>query len=607
MQKSFGRWELEKEDVAKNVTATVDHLRHLAATRHEKESRFLRMYCPDPSGNTTNLIGYLRRDRPQFNLVKQGVDTQLAMVASQKFMPRYIITEGSFDLGRVARLRTRVLEGLVEDLKISAQMYMAALDAYTLGTGHLIGYLDPDTSEPVIERCLPGEVVVDPHSTVNGKATKAYRRRSISADVLCDLYPSIEDHLIRSSTKPTAKDKLLKDLPSDNTVDEVRVDEAWSLPVGDRPGRHVICTSKVILLDEEWKHSMLPVIPVYYQKRPLGYWGIGIAEIIQDEQARLDRILTRIDACQEIDATIFIMATNPQQKFQSETVPGAPARVFRATGGQPAQFHNFRGTSAHLTQEVEAIRERFLSLLGISQLQAENKKPAGITSAVGQRTFADLSQQRQRQISDNFKEAWQQVIELLEILCEERQNQPGEGYEVVARTTRGLVPLVRRVKWSDAHLPSEQYRLSLQLVSDTPRQVGSVIEQVQEWIQSGFSRRDFAQKQVLDNPSDDFQRRETADVDYACWMVEQVLDGNFDVQLDPYLKPEVAFDVFRTSYLPVKSDGAPEDVLNKLRELIRDAQSAIERKQGVPGPQDPTGNYAPPAGQQLPQMTPPAQ
>lgn len=602
----FGLWakkQTKGDELVRDVTQTLDHLRKLSLTRVEKEKRLMRLYCPDPSGHTVDLAAYLRRDRPEFNMIRQGVDTQLAqIVGAQKYMPRYTVVDGSWTLGRTARLRTRVLEGQTEDLHIAVEMYSAAMDAYVNSSpGHLVGYLD-EKDEPCVQRAHPGEILIDPRTTATceRKLPKGHRRRGVPLEWLMENYEGKASQ-IEASARTTERDREFMFLPRDNTLEEIRVDEVWSAGTQKKPGRHVICTSKALLVDEPWPYDV-PLVPVYYLKRQTGYIGMGLAELGQDEQVRLDRLLKRSADCDEIDSTIFIMAGSTQ-RFSAEPMQGAPARIIRTNAPQGTEFKKFNGTADHLKVEVDRIRERFLSLTGISQLDAEAKKPAGIVSEPGQRTFADLASKRQRQVNDNIRDAWQGVFEMLEQLNAHAQVKNG-GFSVAARTTRGLVPLANTVKWSEAEMKQEQYRLSMQLVSDVPYQVGSRIEAIQEWIQSGFTRRAFGQAQVMQGPNEDFQRRETADIDYSCWMVERVLDGDFTVQLDPHLIPEVAFDVFRTSYLPIKSDGAPEDVLNKLRALIQEALTAIEMKKGpTPGPVVPTaGNYAPPEGLQLPDM-----
>lgn len=605
--KKFGLWHsIEKgkdEDLVKDLWRYSDHLLKLAKPRLEREAKHLKLYNPDPSGNLTDFRAYLRREHPSFNMIRQAVDTMTAQVFTAKYMPRYVVTEGEFDLQRVARLRRRVLEGQVYDERVDALLRDAGNLAATLGTHHIHGFNDPVSHKPTLRLVEPGTYFVDPYTTVNGKATSGVLREARPLSEVKANYPDVPEHLLESSAKAQATDRALCFLPRDTTVEEIIVVEAYQAPVGKAKGRHVICTSKVLLLDEEWDEPV-PLVPVHYLKRQIGYWGIGLAEMGADEQARMERLLARIEQAHEIDSTIYVTATG-QQRFAGERISGVDVvRVLRYAGGGTPEFKVFRGTADHLSVEVDRIRERFLSVTGISAMAAENKKPAGITSAPGQRTFADLAKERYRVVAGNFQDAWRDTIELLERLNARAQKLTG-GYSISARTTRGAVPLVRTVKWSDAHLPAEQYRLSLQLVSDVPYSVGGRTEALQEWVQSGYSSRMYSQKQFLDSPDESLNQLETIQLDYVMWQVEQCLDDkDFVPVLDPRQHAPTVANVIAAVFLHIKSGGAPEDVLAKLMSLESAAHAAMG---GPPEPQAPAAPQVPgitqplgPPGQALP-------
>lgn len=606
--KAFGLWHrIEKgkdEDLVKDLWRYADHLARLAKPRLEREAKHLKLYNPDPSGNLTDFRSYLRRDHPSFNMIRQAVDTMTAQVFTQKYMPRYVVTEGEFDLQRVARLRRRVLEGQVYDKRVDALMRDAGNLAATLGTQHIHGTNDPVSHEPTLALTEPGTVFVDPYTTIDGKATMGVLRRARPLSELKARYPNVPAHMLESSAKATPKDRELCFLPRDTTVEELIVVEAYQAPIGEQKGRHVVCTSKALLLDEEWDEPV-PLVPVHYLKRQIGYWGIGLAEMGADEQARMERLLARVEQAHEIDSTIYLMATG-QQRFSGERVAGVDCvRVFRTAGGGSPEFKVFRGTADHLSVEVDRIRERFLAVTGISAMAAQNEKPAGVTSAVGQRTFADLTKERYRVVGGNFQDAWRDVIELLERLNARAQQKEG-GYSVSARTTRGAVPLVRTVKWGDAHMKPEQYRLSLQLVSDVPYMIGGRTEALQEWVGSGYSSRMFSQKQFLDSPDESLNQLETIQLDYVMWQVEQCLDDKEYVPvLDPRQHAPTVADVISRVFLHIKSGGAPEEVLTKLMALESSALAAMGTDKPVssapaapqaPGLTQPLG----PPGQALP-------
>lgn len=589
IENKFGRWwAADESDVHRDVTATVDHIRTLSRARYERDKKHMRLYCPDVSGNAGDFISLLKRDCPTFNLIAQGVDTMVAQVGATKYLPKYIVTAGSFDLQRTSRLRTKVLEGQVTDLGIAELLTQAFQDACIVGTGHLVGFLDPETKEPRIERALPGEIVVDPRDAIGAMPLSMYRRRAMSRETAEELAGTG----LKGAAGPSSVDHGALFLPKDSSVDEVWVTEAWHAPMGKQTGRHVICTSTQTILDEDWQ-GPIPVITVRFQQRQLGYWGLGIAEIGAEIQALVDRKIARNEESEHLGSTAWLI-TYKQAKVRFEKLSNAPMTHVQVDGppGYEPKVQVLSGKLGDLVEEVDRWRERFLSMTGISVMAAENKRPAGLDSAPAQRTYANLSSQRHQPVAERLKAAWKDTFELLEALNTRAQEEKGD-YSIAARTTRGLVPLVRTVRWSDAHLPKEQYRLSLQLVSDVPYSVAGRVQATEEWVASGFSSRPFAQAQSLETPSDDYQRLELADLDYVMWQVEEILDGR-DAELDPYQNANIAADVVRRVYLTVKSQGAPEDVMKKLRKFVDDALPPQ-----APQPTMPQGTFKPPAAEML--------
>lgn len=598
-KKSFGQWaKAPKEDLVRDVAATGDHLRKLARPRLERERKHMMLYNPDPSGELSmDFVQWLKREWPQFNLIKQGVDTMTAQIGTKRYMPRYLVNEGSFDLQRTARLRRRVLEGQVHDLRFAEVMRDAFKCAASRGHEHVIGRLD-HKGEPMFEKCLPGTVFVDPYTTIRGKASMAIIRQPMSVDEVLERWENAKPSMLTNCSMATNEDRALFFLPRDTmVVDQPIIYEAFQAPVGKGKGRHVVCTNKTLILDEEWDEP-LPLIPVRYYKRETGYWGLGLGEIGWDCQIEMDEVISRLKDARKIESTIFAIMSNPTQRVTGRPVQGEPVRELRHTGGVAPTYTNFEANSERISADVERIRERFLSVTGISVMAAENKKPAGVNAGVAMDTYEDISQQRYQEVDDNAKSGWQDGIELTERLNARAQKKNG-GYSVVARTGRGAVELTRTVKWSDVNLPAEQYRLSLQLVSETPYKVGGRLAALQEFIAGGMSHQPYAQKQMLDSPDESLNQLETVQLDYVFWQVENILDGRgAEVVLDPRQHADTVSFIVSGVYLHVKSGGAPEEVLVYLQKLDDAAKNAMASQSSQQQPQQPMA--VPPGGAPAP-------
>jgi len=558
-------WKADKDDAARVLGSTITHIRGLSRARFDRDKKHMRLYCPDVSGNGQDIVTALKRDYPKFNMIKQAVDTMVSQIATQRPKPQYIVTEGEFEMEQRARTKTRVLEGQCYDLGAYDLMPRVCLDAGVLGTGHAVPYLDRYTNEPELERCMPGEVMIDPRGAITGDSHIKYRCRGLSRDFIEDQW-GVDYADLRGAADMTDLDRQMLFLPHDQSLDEVMVIEACYAPSpGKKKGRHIIATSNLTLVDEDWEYAV-PLVPLRFQNRQVGYWGLGLAEIGCESQARLDMLLERIQQCQHLGSTVWAMI-DERAKIRADKLTNEPCTIVRYQGtGNPPQLQVFRATPEDLTAEVERIRERFLSETGISVMSAEAKKPAGLNSAPAQRAFEDISSQRHQIQGKQYEAAFMELVKRLEDVNDQAQKVNG-GYSVAARTQRGLVPLVRTVKWSEAAIPAEKYRLTCFPTSQLPNTISGRLEALQEWVASGFVSRPYAQKQVIDAPSDDYQQLELADIDFVMWQVEEILDGR-PVVPEPYQHLQLAADTVRRVYLQVKSRGAPEEVLMRLRAFV---------------------------------------
>lgn len=555
----------------------------------------MRLYCQDVSGSGENIVRDLvYRETPQLNLIRQAVDTLVSRIGTQRPKPQYIVTDGSFDLERVARLRTRVLEGQLHDSGAYEVMPVALVDALNNGIGHVTAYLDPDTDQVTCERCEPGEVVIDPREGRCGEPTRVQRKRAMSKDVIRAMYPDVSEARLEQAKKPTDADRELSFTPRDSSVDEVMVYEGWYSPPGKdkKGGRHVICLSSCTLVDEAWDH-IIPIVPIYGWKRQTGYWGIGVAEMGAESQDRYNQNEAKIEYMQRLGSTAWVLADR-NSDVRVERLTNEPLAIVRFTSrGVEPKIQVFSATPMDLVQENERIRERFLSMLGVSQMAAEARKPAGLDSAPSQRAYEDITSQRHSPQSKQYENAFMHLVRVYEALNDHAQSTKKGGYSVTARTQRGLVPLVKLVKWSDAHMPPEQYRLTCFPTSQLPTTVPGRLAALSEWVASGFVSRPYAQKQMIDLPDDDMQRLELADLDFVMWQIEEILDGK-NVSPESYQDMSLAADTARRAYLQIKSRGAPEEILETMRNFIDDCMEELQKQQAAAAPPPaPPGQPAP--------------
>ena len=588
------RWWKAKEGKAyEDVWATLKRIRELSETRLKFDRHHMELYSNmNVAGNGSTVS---TRDRVRFNLIAQVVNTAASQIATQRPKPMYLTSEGDFNLQRQARLRTRVLEGQLHDLKAYEIMPRVFIDAAVVGTGFVYGYLDPDTGEPCIERCLPGTVWVDPRDGLRGDPLCIYYRIPIARDVVREMWnlkddPKL-DKVIDDADGPQSTDKLDMWLTQDSTCDDVMVVFAFRRPSrkDGKDGRLVISLSSGDLYDTGeggWKWC-LPFVRYVWQERQMGYYGSGIAEAGRDPQARILYSLKRGDELLDRGATAWCLV-HGDAEVRVEKLSTAPLSIVRYKGPIPPMIQAFDPKPLQLDEVVNQAREQFMSELGISQMAAEAKKPAGLDSGAALREHQDQTTQRQQIPGRAFEQAYMGVVKLLEEL-NERASEDNSEYTVMARTQRGRATLVKQVKWSAVHMAENKYRLTCWPTSLLPSTPAGKMAMVSEWIASGFISRPTAQQLALDLPDTHAAARiELADMDMVMYDVERILDG-YESYPEPYQDLALAADIARRSYLSQRCQDAPEDVLERLRQYINDCLAL----QGLP-PMDAAPEQAPP-------------
>lgn len=590
-------WTVDASKLPTELFRTLDVLRSNNVDRRTQDKHHMRLYGNlDVAGGgwKTSVSGLFRGDdgRMRYNLCSSAVDTAASLIAQQRPKPMFLTTEGDYGLQRQARLRTRVLEGQLYDLQAYELMPEVFVDAAVLGTGCIYGYLDPMTGDICLERVLPLELQVD-HADGIGRAPRSlFRRRPIAREVLMALYPKLADK-IKTAAKPSEKDRDDFWLLRDTTIDQVVVVEAWHLPStkDGKDGKHVLSVSNAVLFEEEWCEQSFPFAFFRWKKRQVGFWGCGIVEECRDAQLRINRLIKRVEELQHRGATAWVMCPRGAN-VRTEQMSNAPLTLVHYDGPQPPQIQAFNATPPELQQEIDRIREQTFSQLGLSQTQAEGKKPSGLDSGAAQRAHDDINSRRHIMNAKAYEDAYMDLVKLLEMLngkAAKHAEENGEKYTAMARVQRGRSTLVREVKWDEVKLPENKYRVTMFPTSALPSTPAGKWAAVQEWIASGFISRPYAQ-QLLDFPDlDAAARMELADLDAAMHDVEQMLD-EVAVLPDPHMNLEMTLDVCRKAYLQARCNDAPESVL----ELMRDYMAELAEMLTPPAPPVPPMQAMPP-------------
>lgn len=554
--------ESRSEDVAAALFAQYRKARNSMSKRRRLDRQHMEMYANlDVTGDGYGSADAARLGgRMRYNVCQSIVDTAASVIAQQRPKPQYLTQDGDFGLQRQARLRTQVLEGQLYETGAYQIMPRVFLDGAVVGTGCVYGYLD-DEGNPKLEQVCPLEVWIDKSSGIYGKPKEIFRTHLVLREDLEELYPDCEDVIAKCSSLGSDERADLW-LRADPDADQVLVVEAWRLGCGDTPGQHVVSCSGGVLHKEEWKHEIFPFVFYRWAKRELGFWGCGLVERAKDAQWRINKLIAMITDLSNLGSNLHAWVEQ-NSKVKVESITSEPLKIYRYTGTKP-DFMTVNAVPTELFAQLDREREQIFAQEGVSQMQSEGKKPAGLDSAPAQRTHDELQTRRHVMNARAYEDAYMEVVKLLEVLNEQAYEADND-YTLTSRTRRGQQQLVRQVKWSAVRMPEAKYRLQMFPTSALPTTPAGKIQAVQEWIAAGFITPPFAQ-QLLDFPDLDASTRlQIAHLDYAMWQVEEILDGN-EVWPIPQQDLKLAADIAVKSMMQCKISGAPEDVLEALRQ-----------------------------------------
>lgn len=536
--------------------------------------------------------------RMRYQLCTAAVDTAMAVITSNKPVPYYLTDDGTWTEQRKAKKKAKLIAGQFIDLDIHAKAARCARDALVYGTGIMWGYVTPE-GKVEVERGPICELHLDPFESAMGNPRSAFRRRMIPMETLVSHYPKAG--LIRQSTGPTNEDWEDRHLQQDGTVEMVMVDEAWHLPSkpGAGDGRHVICTSHAVLVDEDWGYDWFPFADMRWKDRLSGWWGCGLVEEGKAAQLRINKLIKRVEKLQDLGANAWVFA-GKNSGIQEHELTNAPMQVipFNEASGPPT-FYTHTATPPDLRQEIAYIRDEFFQQVGLSQAQLQGEKPKGLNSAVALRTAEDIGSRRHIDNVRQYERFFIRISDLLERmndLAADKARDNGETYYVTSLETRGRSEVIRKVPWEDVQsdTPTTIRMFPVSMLGSTP---AGKMESVQELVQGGYLSRPYALK-LLDFPDlDAAMALELIDLDIVHWQLERIQDGEAGVTLLPEQNLELAFDESRKVILQSELMEASEEVLADLRRYRDQVKAAIQSMQPkAPPVQDmaaATGNLAP--------------
>jgi len=527
------------------------------------------------------LAGHREKGSPRtrYNVGRSACDASHARLVKAQPRPWIVTTGGDWDLQRKAKKGTSWCEGQFERLEVYRHTSRALHDALREGSGAIRVWTDDVTGAPCLERVDTTDIHVEPREAEKDAVRTLYLTRAVDRYVLLDMYEDkgedVQDAILCAEDYPAEMLEQSNTDSLDDHSDLVLVVEAWRLPCGRSPGRHVICVDNVTLVDREWKRHSFPFSFLHWSELHGEFFGMGMLERMAGIQAELNTICTKNSDAYALQVpSVWVDSNSKINTFKMVNV-GIPVYTYDGATGKPPIFMTPPAVAADFTERERELAARAMQLEGVSELSATSQIPRGMQDASGKAltVFEDIESERFLPQGRAFERMHVEIAKLL--LAEARESGNAKALKVL-----GGKRVLEAIAYSDfADIPEDSYLVRVFPASQLSRNPAGRLKEVEQMVALGIVTDPFQLRQLLDMPDLEHDN----EVVMARWnnaneMIEHALDGeevasNVSTYDDlPYL---VKTGTLMLSLARLRK--APEAVQESLRDLIATSQAYIDQ------------------------------
>lgn len=579
--------DLTPSQRAEAVSRSVGRIIQAQGRRREEIELFARMYSNHVLPTQKGKVDIApKRDALSLNVVKSCVDTFSATLTKEKPKVMFQTSGGDWDLQKRAQDLTKFIAGQFQESHVYEKNIQLALDCGIWGTGIYKPYISGEGRDQCIkiDRVLPGELHADDQEAAYSDPRTIYQTRWVDRDILIDLFPEYAEE-IEASIKHY--DRVTASLDNQSISDQLLVVEAWHVKPN---GRRVMCLyNGICLLDEEYERERLPFVFYRRSPAPAGVWGIGLAEELKGIQLEINILLRKIQRSHKLLAAghWIVEASSMVQPAQIDDQIGSIIRY----RGTPPQIALGQAIAPEVYKHLWDLYQRAFEITGISQLQAQAQKPAGLDSGEAQRVYLEAINVRAQIAQDNFHSVHLELAEhIIDLAREISKTHP----EFSARAVSGKS--MTRVKFLNTDMKKEEYVLQMFPTNALADDPAMRMAQVQELAQVGWIGEDDA-KRLLNFPDlESWNDEQNASHDIVEDIIDEIMNGGKYKAPEPFMNLQEAITMVQKAYLLNRRKNAPESRLEMLRTWMVQAQDLLKPPEPPPPPMGPMGPMGPGGG-----------
>lgn len=561
-------WDLDKTEVYAAVYEEVERIQGCQTERFYQMMEGCALYGDQSAWpglwNVSRSLPLNRR--LSHNVIATATDALVAEVTQSIPRPMAVTIGGTYDDRIKARSMTQYWDAKFEESSVHDLARQAVRDSILYGVGVLRPYREGNYVK--VERLLPPQVLVDDRGVVSSVPRTYYIQRVLDRYYLLELFADNPEAqaMIEAAEAPNQNMWYLYDV-SDRS-DVVEVIEAYHLQSGKagKDGRRALVLSSGTLELDDYERDRPPLCFVRAVPPLYGFYGESLVRRAAPAQIEMNKLLFRVQQSMHLHAVprVFMNRSAGITKSHMQNDVG----IIVEYEGQPPVFLTPQSMGADVYEHIMRLEQWVYKEMGISELSATSKKPAGLDSGAALRVYNDVQSRRWINLQRSYEQMIVDIAKELVFLEKDIGN-----HSVACKGKYGI----DMVTWKDIDLEEDKFCVRVFAASALPNTPAGKLQALEEMVKTG----------VIDTKTF-IKLADVPDLESVRQLViapEELLEKRFEQMLSKgeYIGPEPELDLVNgrvIASLMIQQawlEGAKEDRLGLLRKWIGDSLALEQR------------------------------
>jgi hypothetical protein len=562
-------WDGNDDDIPSTITNIIDRLDNEQSYRSDANLLNLRLYSNLAilgMGSADYMDeGVMPTNRLTLNIVESAIEASKALISTNKPKIKFLTEGGDYKSRKKARDLTYFTSGQFYKTDVYKKAQQVFTDGGWSGTGFLkIFEKDGDID---VERVFPDEIIIDDVEAKYCNPRSLYQHKEIEKEYAKVRYPGVDPSIIDEAQN------IREGVPlSHGIVEPISLVEAWHLPSkkGAKDGRHVIMISNQLILDEPWELDHFPFVVFRWVDRPMGFWGKGISEMLRGIQIEINMVLQKVQRHMNLASSKVFLEKG--SKVNKAHLNNEEWGVVEYAGGRPPVFATIAAISPEYYNQIERLYQKAFEIIGISQMAAQAKKPAGLESGKAIREYNDIQTQRFLHIGQKWEDFYVEIANHMVALAKQIAKK-NKDYKVLAEVDDDRL---QKIRWKDVDPGEDAYRMKAWPASLLPDSPAGKLQTVQE-LGTLDPRIQPYLLQLLDYPDiEATMKRINAPMLIMEKIIGNILDGDKYIQPEPYMDLRHGLSFMQHAYIEAVMNDVEERKLDLIRRWMGQAKAILE-------------------------------